>query len=124
MERRLYERIPTCSDCILRIDDGIELQGKLWDISKGGVCIAIYEDFRIDIGDVCTISFTDDSKSNSNSYIVETITVSNITELANGKRIGAAFINDLSQQCLDYIHTLSARAILRSRGMLGPMDIK
>lgn len=117
MERRQYERVPACSDCILRFKNNNEIHGKLWDISEGGVCVAVFEEISPAVGDSCTIQFADAPGDGNNFFIVEPITICNITELQGGHRIGAAFLNKISKQCLDYIRILSARAILRSRSL-------
>lgn len=120
MERRLHERIPACSDCVLRFKNNVEVQGKLWDISEGGVCVAVYETASPDIGDTCTIQFSDEIDG-GNFMIAEPITVVNVIDLAGGYRVGASFINKISQSCLDYIHVLSSRAILRNHLMRDPL---
>lgn len=115
MERRLHERIPAYADCTLQYSDSIELHGKLWDISEGGICAVVYADAPLQVGDVCTIRFADKPNKDGDSFVIsEPIVISNLTQLEGGFRIGAAFVNGISQECLQYVRILSARAILRS----------
>lgn len=120
MERRLHERIPTCSDCVLLFKNNVEVHGKLWDISEGGVCVAVYETLSPEVGDRCTIQFSDNVDKES-FKITEPITIVNVISLAGGYRVGASFVNRISQSCLDYIHVLSSRAILRNHLMRDPL---
>lgn len=119
MERRLHERIPTSADCILYIDAERELPGKLWDISEGGACIILYEESTLEIGDTCILKFVDKLNTDTACFkVMEPVTISNLLKLNDGYRVGVAFRNKVSTECLEYVKVLSARAILRRYQMM------
>lgn len=112
MERRYYKRLLLNISCIL-INNYIEHEGHLCDISESGVGIIINDNNNFIIGDLFTIQFVDSYK-NYTFVISEIVKIVNILKNDdNSIRLGCIFYKQISQECLDYIHILNADLYLK-----------